>query len=61
MTIFTIFIVLSYLLFTNPFINFTASEDAVFIVFKSTSSAINKEHEYYERTKIKTFRLFTFK
>lgn len=60
MTIFTIFILLSYLLFTNPFINLTASEDAVFIVFKRKSSAI-QEGEYLEYTTVNTFKLFSFR
>ena len=60
MTIFTIFIVLSYLLFINPFVKFTTSEDSLFIVFKSTGSCI-KDGDYLEYTKVKTYKLFKFR
>lgn len=60
MQIFTIFIVLSYLLFTNPFIGFTMSEDSIFLVFKSVGSSIT-DGEYYEFTKVRTYKLFKFK
>ena len=60
MTIFTIFIVLSYLLFTNPFVKFTTSEDSVFIVLKTTSSEIQEE-DYIEYAKVRTYKLFKFR
>ena len=60
MQIFTIFIVLSYLLFTNPFVGFTTSKDSVYIVFKFVSSFIDDD-DYCEYTKVKTYRLFKFR
>ena len=60
MTIFTIFIVLSYLLFTNPFVKFTASKDSLYIILKTVNSAIDDE-DYIEFTKVRTYKLFKFK
>ena len=61
MELFSIFILLSYLVFSNPYIKLLSSQTAVYLRVKSDKSFVDDKGIYREVTEVKLIYLFKFK
>lgn len=61
MELFSIFILLSYLIFCNPHIRLLSSQNAVYLRIKSDKSFVDDKGIYREVTEVKLIYLFKFK